>query len=152
MNILVAAASLAALTLASEKGGAMSHRATGTFDVKLEPVPGESRFPRLTLDKQYHGDLEGTSQGEMMSVIGTVEGSAGAVAIECFSGSLLGRKGSFALVHSATMRRGGEYKMIIRVVPDSGTEQLAGLTGTLEIIIEGKKHLYNFDYSIPESR
>lgn len=125
------------------------HRATGTFDVKLAPVPGDSKFPRLSLDKQYHGDLEGPSDGEMMSVNGTVEGSAGAVAIERFSGSLLGRKGSFALVHSATMKRGGDYNMIIRVVPDSGTEELTGLTGRLEIIIEGKKHLYNFDYDLP---
>ena len=139
---------LAALAL-QVKGGVMSHRATGTFDVKMEPVAGESKFPRLKGEKQFHGDLEGTSQSEMMSVNGTVEGSAGYVAIELFSGSLLGRKGSFALVHSGTMRRGGEFNMIIRVVPDSGTEQLAGLTGTLEIIIQGKKHLYNFDYDLP---
>ena len=124
------------------------HRATGTFDVKIAPVPGESKFPRLSLDKQYHGDLEGTSDGEMMSVNGTMEGSAGAVAIERFSGSLFGRKGSFALVHSATMTRGADYNMIIRVVPDSGTEELAGLTGKLEIIIQGKQHLYNFDHDL----
>ena len=135
----------------------MPNRATGTFEVKVEPVPGESKegrpsFPRLTLDKQYSGDLEGTSQGEMMTVNGTVEGSAAAVAIERFSGSLDGRKGSFALVHSGTMRRGAEFNMIIRVVPDSGTEQLTGLTGTLQIVIEGKKHLYIFDFSIPESQ
>jgi hypothetical protein len=142
---------LAALAL-QVKGGVMPHRATGTFDVKMEPVAGESKFPRLKGEKQFHGDLEGTSQSEMMSVNGTVEGSAGYVAIELVSGSLLGRKGSFALVHSGTMRRGGEFNMIIRVVPDSGTEQLAGLTGTLEIIIQGKKHLYNFDYDLPGSR
>ena len=135
----------------------MPNRATGTFEVKVEPVPGESKegrpsFPRLTLDKQYSGDLEGTSQGEMMTVNGTVEGSAAAVAIERFSGSLDGRRGSFALVHSGTMRRGGEFDMIIRVVPDSGTEQLTGLTGTLQIVMEGKKHLYIFDFSIPESQ
>jgi Protein of unknown function (DUF3224) len=142
---------LAALAL-QVKGGVTSHRATGTFDVKMEPVAGESKFPRLKGEKQFHGDLEGTSQSEMMSVNGTVEGSAGYVAIELVSGSLLGRKGSFALVHSGTMRRGGEFNMIIRVVPDSGTEELAGLTGTLEIIIQGKKHFYNFDYDLPDSR
>ena len=135
----------------------MSHRATGTFEVKVEPIPAKSNddrpsFPRYTLDKQYRGDLEGTSQGEMMTVNGTVEGSAAAVAIEHFSGSLNGRKGSFALVHSGTMRRGGEFAMIIRVVPDSGTGELAGLTGTLEIVIEGKQHLYNFDFGLPESQ
>ena len=88
----------------------------------------------------------------MMSVMGTVEGSGAGVAIERFSGSLHGRKGSFALVHSSTMRRGGEFNMIIRVVPDSGTDQLAGLTGTMEIVIEGKKHSYNFDFDVPELR
>lgn len=128
----------------------MSHQATGTFEVKVEPIPAmgnEDRpsFPRFTLDKKYSGDLEGTSQGEMMTANGTVEGSAAAVAIEHFKGSLSGRKGSFALVHSSTMG-GGEFSMIIRVVPDSGTEQLEGLTGTLEIVIEGGKHFYNFDF------
>jgi uncharacterized protein DUF3224 len=151
MMKMFAAVVLAALAL-QVKGGVMSHRASGTFDVKMEPVAGESRFPRLKGEKQFHGDLEGTSQSEMMSVNGTVEGSAGYVAIELVSGSLLGRKGSFALVHSGTMRRGGEFNMIIRVVPDSGTEELSGLTGTLEIIIQGKKHRYNFDFSLPESR
>jgi hypothetical protein len=135
----------------------MPHRATGTFEVKVEPIPADSKgdrpsFPRFTLDKQYRGDLEGTSQGEMMTVNGTVEGSAAAVAIEHFNGSLNGRKGSFALVHSSTMRRGGEFSMIIRVVPDSGTEQLEGLTGTLEIVVEGGQHLYHFDFTLPESK
>lgn len=148
MMKMFAAVVLAALAL-QVKGGSMSHRASGTFEVKMEPIAGESKFPRLKGEKQFHGDLEGTSQSEMMSVNGTVEGSAGYVAIELVSGSLLGRKGSFALVHSGTMRRGGEFSMIIRVVPDSGTEELAGLTGKLEIIIQGKKHLYNFDYDLP---
>jgi hypothetical protein len=162
MKRVIAMATLAALlaletTAAQKKGGHMPHRATGTFEVKVEPIPAESKgdrpsFPRFTLDKQYRGDLEGTSQGEMMTASGTMEGSAAAVAIEHFNGSLNGRKGSFALVHSATMRRGGEYSMIIRVVPDSGTEQLAGLTGTLEIVIEGNVHHYNFDFSLPESQ
>jgi hypothetical protein len=163
MKRVIAMATLAALGLALEataaqkKGGHMSHRASGTFEVKVEPIPADNKgdrpsFPRFTLDKQYRGDLEGTSQGEMMTANGTVEGSAAAVAIERFSGSLNGRKGSFALVHSATMRRGGEYAMIIRVVPDSGTAQLAGLTGTLEIVIVGNEHHYNFDFSLPESQ
>jgi len=151
MMKMFAAVVLAALAL-QVKGGVMSHRASGTFEVKMEPVASESRFPRLKGDKQFHGDLEGTSQSEMMHVSGTVEGSGGYVAIEIVSGSLQGRKCSFALVHSGTMKRGGEFNMIIRVVPDSGTEQLAGLTGTLEIIIQGDKHFYNFDYDLPDSR
>src|SRR5438067_333688 len=163
MTRVIAVATLAVVGLPLEtaatqqKGELMSHRATGTFEVKVEPIPGESRggrpsFPRMTLDKQYSGDLEGTSQAEMMTVNGTMEGSAAAVALERFTGSLQGRKGSFALVLSGTMRRGGDFNMIIRVVPDSGTEQLAGLTGTLEIVLEGKQHHYNFDYSLSDSK
>lgn len=126
-------------------------RASGSFDVKLDPLPGD-RFPRMSGAKQLRGDLEGTSEGEMMSVDGTVQGSGAYVAIERVTGTLHGRKGSFALVHSGTMRRGGEYSMIIRVVPDSGTGELEGLTGTFEIVFEGKDHLYHFDYELPTAR
>ena len=131
-----------------EKGKTMSRRASGSFDVKVEPISNEG-FPRLSLTKQFQGDLEGTSKGEMMSVDGTVQGSGAYVAIERITGTLHGRKGSFALVHNGTMRRGGEFSMIIRVVPDSGTEELTGLTGTMEIVIEGREHFYKLDYELP---
>ena len=135
---------------AEEKGKPMSHRASGSFEVKLEPIPGEG-FPRLKMAKQFHGDLEGSSAGEMTSVEGTVEGSGAYVAIERVAGTLHGRKGSFALVHSGTMRRGGEFSMIIRIVPDSGTGELTGLTGTMEIVLDGRNHFYHLDYVLPES-
>jgi len=134
---------------AEEKGKPMSQHASGSFEVKLEPMTGEG-FPRLSLKKQFHGDLEGTSTGEMMSVEGTVEGSGAYVAIERITGTLHGRKGSFALVHNGTMRRGGEFSMIIRVVPDSGTDELTGLSGSMEIVIEGRDHFYKLDYVLPE--
>ncbi len=127
----------------------MSKRATGTFEVKMEKMASD-RFPRMSGKKQIHGDLEGTGESEMMSVEGTEQGSGAYVAIERITGTLHGRKGSFALVHSGTMRRGGEFNMIIRVVPDSGTGELEGLTGTFEIVFEGSNHLYNFDYTLPE--
>jgi len=85
-----------------------------------------------------------------MSLYGTVEGSGAYAAIEVVTGTLGGRKGSFALVHSGTMRRGGDYRMIIRVVPDSGTEELTGIDGTMEIVIENGKHFYKLDYTLPE--
>lgn len=132
-----------------EKGKTMSRRATGSFDVKMEKLASEG-FPRMSLAKQFRGDLEGTSEGEMMSVDATVENSGAYVAIERVTGSLHGRKGSFSLVHSGTMRRGEEFSMIIRVVPDSGTGELEGLTGTFEIVFEGRNHLYNFDYTLPD--
>jgi hypothetical protein len=131
-----------------EKGKTMSRRASGSFDVKVEPISNEG-FPRLSLTKEFKGDLEGTSKGEMMSVDGTVQGSGAYVAIERVTGTLHGRKGSFALVHNGTMRRGGEFNLNIRVVPDSGTEELTGITGTLEIVIEGREHFYKFDYELP---
>lgn len=127
----------------------MSGQAKGTFEVKTEPIAGEP-FPRLSLKKQWHGDLEATSEGEMMSLGGTVEGSGAYVALERITGALGGRKGSFALVHSGTMRRGGEFSMIIRIVPDSGTDELTGISGTLQILFEGKNHLYELDYTLPE--
>ena len=130
---------------AEEKGKTMTQRANGTFEVKLEPLQADA-FPRLSMKKEFRGDLEGTSAGEMMSVEGTVEGSGAYTAIERFTGTLGGRKGSFALVHNGTMRRGGEFSMIIRVVPDSGTDELTGLSGTMEIVIEGREHFYKLDY------
>jgi hypothetical protein len=133
-----------------EKGNTMTQRASGSFEVQLEPIASEA-FPRLALKKQFHGDLEGTSAGEMMSVDGTVEGSGAYVALERVTGTLGGCAGSFALVHNGTMRRGGELGMIVRIVPDSGTGELAGLTGAMEIVLEGRNHFYHLDYTLPES-
>jgi Protein of unknown function (DUF3224) len=110
---------------------------TGTFDVKLTPETladkaADKTLARMSIDKQFHGDLEGTSKGEMLSAVTRVKGSAGYVAIERVTGTLKGRKGSFVLQHSATMARGEPHLHII-VVPDSGTEELTGLTGTMKI-------------------
>ena len=154
---MTAGAALVFLTLPASHGGEepMKYRANGTFEIQLKPVPGEDKaglgFPRMTSEKQFHGDLEGTSRGEMMSVEGTTAGSRAYAALERVSGSLNGRKGSFALVHSGTMRRGGELSMIIRVVPDSGTGQLVGISGTFEIVLENGKHSYHFDYELPDA-
>lgn len=132
----------------------MDFHAVGPFEVKLTPQPlahgdAESTLGRMSLDKQFHGDLEGTSQGEMLSAMTGTKGSAGYVAIERVTGSLNGRNGSFVLQHSATMNR-GVPSLSISVVPDSGTDELAGIAGAMKIIIEGGKHSYEFDYSLPE--
>ncbi|HEX7831124.1 MAG TPA: DUF3224 domain-containing protein, partial [Thermoanaerobaculia bacterium] len=143
---------LVAGVAAEEKRVAMKERASGTFEVKVAPIAQEGRFPRLSLDKTFSGDLVGTSAGEMMSVDGTVKGSGAYVAVERVTGTLQGRKGSFSLIHNGTMRKGGDFRLEIKIVPDSGTEQLKGITGTMQIVIEGGKHLYHFDYTIePES-
>ena len=129
----------------------MTAHASGPFDVKLsllEPYnKNDPAFGRRSLDKQFHGDLEATSQGEMLSV-GSAQGSGGYVAIERVSGSLHGRKGSFALQHNATMTQGTPYLNIV-VVPGSGTGELTGVNGTMRInIAPGGAHSYEFDYSL----
>jgi hypothetical protein len=104
----------------------------------------------MSIDKKFHGDLEATSKGEMMSAATAVKGSAGYVAMEQVTGKLNGRSGSFILQHSATMNR-GVPQLSITVVPDSGTDQLVGLTGTMNIIITEGKHSYDFEYTLPEA-
>jgi len=133
----------------------MTVRATGTFEVKLTPLPTSdssegSPLARMSIDKQIHGDLEGTSKGEMLTAGTAVKGSAAYVAIERITGSLNGYTGSFVLQHNATMTRGVPQQSIT-VVPDSGTGQLTGLTGKFLVIIADGKHSYEFDYSLPET-
>ncbi len=127
------------------------HRATGTFEVKIAPQKPDNpqaeaaALGRMSLDKQFHGDLEAASQGEMLSVLDRGKGSGGYVAMERVTGKLQGREGSFVLQHDATMNRGAA-KMEINVVPDTGTGQLAGIFGSMTVRIEDGKHFYDFDY------
>jgi len=128
----------------------MPARATGSFDVKVTPAaestPG---IQRLTLEKQFHGALEAASKGEMLAS-GGAQGTGGYVAMEIVTGKLAGRSGSFALQHSGTMVNNGNYKLTVIVVPGSGTDELAGLDGTMQILIEpGGKHSYDFNYTLP---
>ena len=132
----------------------MTQHASGPFDVKLTPQQPDSEVAkaanlgRMTIDKQFHGDLNATSKGEMIAAQTEVKGSAGYVAIERVTGTLKGHGGSFVLQHSATMNRGVPDLSII-VVPDSGTGELKGITGKMNIIIAPDgKHSYTFDYSI----
>lgn len=125
-------------------------QATGTFEVKLTPQDDKSEDKttgRLTIEKTWAGDLQGTSKGQMLTGGDPAKGSAGYVAIEKVTGTLKGKKGSFILQHSGTMDR-GESELKITVVPDSGTDELEGLTGTMTIKIEPGKHSYGFEYRI----
>ena len=119
--------------------------ATGSFDVKLTPQADASPA-RMLIDKQFHGDLQGTSKGQMLAAMTDVKDSAGYVAIEHVTGSLGGRSGSFALQHFGVMNRGMQ-ELIVRVVPDSGTGELRGLNGTMTIDTSGGKHDYGFEYT-----
>jgi hypothetical protein len=104
----------------------------------------------MSIDKQFHGGLEGTSRVEMLTASTDVKGSAVYVAIEQFTGTLAGRKGTFLLHHTGIMTRGAP-QLTVSVVPDSGTGQLVGLTGEMNITIADGKHSYDFAYTLPES-
>jgi hypothetical protein len=136
------------------KGETMSH-ASGTFEVKLTPQapegkPEDAPVGRMLIDKQFHGDLEATSKGEMLAAGTAVQGSAGYVAMEKVTGTLKGRTGTFILQHTGTMNR-GEPQLSVTVVPDSGTGQLTGLTGKMAINIADGKHSYDFEYTLAET-
>jgi Protein of unknown function (DUF3224) len=138
----------------TNKESKVNGHASGSFEIKMAPQPiteeeAKTISVRMTSDKQFHGDLEGASTGEMLGVYTAVKDSAGYVALERVSGKLKGRTGTFILQHSSTMARGTQQQSII-VVPDSGTDQLVGLAGTMVIKITGGKHFYEFDYTLPE--
>ena len=128
--------------------------ASGPFEVQLTPEPASAAaevagLGRLSLDKRFHGALEATSRGEMIAFRSTTPGSAGYVAMETVRGRLDGREGSFVLQHSSTLDR-GQPTQSITVVPDSGTGELAGLTGRMNIdIAPGGAHSYRFEYTLP---
>jgi hypothetical protein len=127
-------------------------QAAGPFDVKITPHDDNSGDPllnRMTLDKQYHGDLEATGIGQMLTAGTEVKGSGAYVAIERVSGTMKGRSGSFVLQHAGTMAQNVPQLTII-VVPDSGSGELKGLTGkmTIHIAADGK-HSYEFEYTLP---
>jgi hypothetical protein len=130
----------------------MTTRATGTFDVRLTPRKPDdevedSGIGRMSIDKQFHGDLTAESKGTMLAAGTATKGSAGYVAIERVEGTLHGRTGTFVLQHSGTMTR-GVGQLSVTVVPDSGTGGLVSLAGSMAIIIADGKHSYEFDYSL----
>ena len=132
----------------------MTQHASGPFEVKVTPqkpdtqVARSANLGRLTIDKRYHGDLEASAKGEMLATQSEVKGSAGYVALERVTGKLHGRSGSFVLQHSATMQRGAAQSSIT-VVPDSGTGELTGLSGSMRITVAPDgAHSYELDFRI----
>ena len=126
----------------------MTSHASGAFEVKLSPQDTDDKaLGRMSIDKQFHGDLEALSKGQMLTAGTEVKGSAAYVAIERISGTLHGRSGSFVLQHNGTLNRGAAQQSIT-VVPDSATGQLQGLAGTMTIRIADGKHFYDFEYTL----
>jgi hypothetical protein len=134
----------------------MAIEARGAFEVQVHVQEADNKeaesakLGRMSLDKRFHGELEATSAGEMLSMGTEVLGSAGYVAMERVQGTLQGRTGSFALQHSGTMTR-GEPQLSVTVVPDSGTGQLAGIAGKMTIKIVEGKHFYELRYTLTET-
>jgi hypothetical protein len=131
-----------------------SQHATGAFDVKVTvqkpdtQVARAANLSRLTIDKRFHGDLEGISKGEMLALQCETKGSAGYVAMERVTARLKGKNGSFVLQHSATMNRGDSKAQIV-VVPDSASGELRGLAGTMVInVAPDGSHSYEFDFTL----
>ena len=128
--------------------------ATGPFTIKLEPQDMPAEYPllgRLTINKEFQGDLSGTSVGQMLSARTAIPNSAGYVAIEQVTGTLHGRQGSFVLQHSSSMVR-GEAQQSVTVVPDSGTGALEGLTGSMVINNVSGQHPYVFEYTLQSTK
>lgn len=127
---------------------------SGEFDVKLGPLDSYAqgsegiKLGRMSIDKTFHGELSATSRGEMLTAMTNTKGSAGYVAIEQVDGALTGKQGTFVMQHFGTMSSGKD-RLILEVVPDSGTGELISLSGKMEIKIENGKHLYVFDYQLP---
>lgn len=134
----------------------MTKRATGTFEVKVTPVPAEENvgdvtIGRLALDKQFSGALTASSKGQMLGFQGEPAGTGGYVAMERVNGTLDGKKGSFHLQHIGTMGD-GKFEMNVSVVPGSGTGELAGIAGKMTIVIEDGTHSYVLEYSLPKAK
>ena len=130
--------------------------ATGTFEVKITPQPneegvGDPLIGRLSMDKQFSGGLTGSSKGQMPGISTAIKESGGYVAAERFTGTLDGKKGSFSLQQSGTMQ-GGKFQMNVTVVPDSGTDELTGISGKMVIKIEDGKHFYDFEFKIEKPK
>ena len=141
---------LAAPVRSSEESKSM--HASGEFDVTLAPQAADNeasrtaKIERLSIDKKYHGDLEGTSSGQMQAIRDERETGA-YVALEKVAGVLQGRRGTFMLLHYGYMSGGKVGRWLVEVVPDSGTDELKGLSGNVKIIPKGKGHAYEMEYS-----
>ena len=136
----------------AQNGARVTARAKGMFDVKLTPQPADENLAgaleRMSADKQYRGDLDGVGNGQMLAARTPVKDSAAYVAVERVRGTLQGRTGSFVLLHRGVMDRGVQ-SLTVTVVPDSGTDQLVGLAGTMDITIIDGKHFYDLEYTLP---
>jgi hypothetical protein len=123
--------------------------ATGPFDVTLTPQESAPDAPvaRMLLYKEFHGDLEAISHGEMLAAHEPLTGAGVYVAIDRVTGTLHGRGGSFLMAHRG-IRNAEMQELSIVIIPGSGTGQLEHITGTVGIEIKGKEHFYSVEYEL----
>lgn len=155
-HAVVLAVLLALGSTAYAQPGTKMTLATGTFDVTLKPQAPDDHsdggmLGRMTIDKVYRGDLEGTAVGQMLTAMGSAKDSGAYVAVERVTGKLHGRQGSFMLYHTGVMNRGTQTLSIV-IVPDSGTDDLTGINGSLFVDIKDGKHFYRIEYALADSR
>src|SRR6266702_4526015 len=151
--LVLALGSPAVFAQAAPQASLTPHHTSGTFDPGVKPLPAD--FPeaptlgRMTLNKTLHGGIEGTGTGQMLTAMTATKGSAGYVAVEVVTGKVDGRSGSFSLIHTGLMDK-GKPTLTIAVIPDSGTGELTGITGTFNVkIAPDGKHSFDFDYTLP---
>ncbi|MGA9520483.1 MAG: DUF3224 domain-containing protein [Myxococcaceae bacterium] len=125
----------------------------GTFEISMKSEPPYDTVDGVSLgracfDKRLSGPLQATSVVQMLAARTPVENSAGYVAVERIVGTLEGRSGSFVVVHTGLMNR-GEQSLTITIVPDSGTGELAGISGRMNIQIVERQHHYELEYALP---
>lgn len=149
---LILGSAAATFTHAEESKLPVRATASGEFDVKIVPLSAKEEMPmRLSIDKIFRGDLTGESKGQMMASGGAQEQSGAYVALETVTGSLQGKKGSFVLAHRGMMTPTSQSLSVL-IVPGTGTGELAGIEGSVDIRIEGKKHFYTIDYAIAPAK
>ena len=149
---LLASALLVSGVATAQPSAPALHHAKGAFEVKMAPQEQDkaegSTLGRLSLDKVFHGDLEGVGKGQMLTIMSDTPGSAVYVAVERVTGSLNGKAGSFALAHKGVMR-GESRQLTVEIAPDSGSGALKGIAGRLTIDATGGQHLYDLEYTLP---
>lgn len=127
-------------------------KVSGTFDVKMTAEPPFDvvdgvALARARFDKRFHGPLDATSVVHMLSCLDGAQSSGAYSALERVTARIFGKSGSFVLQHTG-VADAGRHSLAVNVVPNSGTAELTGLRGSMEIRIEAGQHFYEFDFEL----
>jgi hypothetical protein len=124
----------------------------GQLTVKGSPLENDTILTeiggmRMSFHKTFTGPLEAKSVVSMMGMMNQEKMAGAYVALEKLEGSIDGKKGTFCLYHSSSTH-GGKNLQSIQVVPESGTQELTGIRGSMEIDIHNGEHSYRFRYEL----